>query len=142
MILTCPSCGTQYVVKDGAIPPGGRQVRCKACQHSWREMPSGEQEAADAEVPPPSAPPPVDDSANEAAEAPSQDFAEVDPTDESPVEQAVEDAPDNSVYAQDEPLPEAAEPLPIPAEQIDERRHDGTLPSATICAVPGRDDPP
>ena len=23
MILTCPTCGTQYVVKDGAIPPGG-----------------------------------------------------------------------------------------------------------------------
>ena len=39
MILTCPSCGTQYVVKDGAIPPTGRQVRCKACQHSWREFP-------------------------------------------------------------------------------------------------------
>ena len=39
MILTCPSCGTQYVVKDGAIPPSGRQVRCKACQHSWREFP-------------------------------------------------------------------------------------------------------
>ena len=40
MILTCPSCGTQYVVKDGAIPPAGRQVRCKACGHSWREFPS------------------------------------------------------------------------------------------------------
>ena len=37
MILTCPSCGTQYVVKDGAIPPGGRQVRCAACKHSWHE---------------------------------------------------------------------------------------------------------
>jgi len=37
MILTCPSCGTQYVVKDGAIPPGGRQVRCASCKHSWHE---------------------------------------------------------------------------------------------------------
>ena len=27
MILTCPSCGTQYAVKDGAIPEGGRKVR-------------------------------------------------------------------------------------------------------------------
>jgi predicted Zn finger-like uncharacterized protein len=37
MILTCPSCGTQYVVKDGVIPPGGRQVRCASCKHSWHQ---------------------------------------------------------------------------------------------------------
>jgi predicted Zn finger-like uncharacterized protein len=41
MILTCPSCGTQYVVKDGAIPPAGRQVRCASCKHSWHEDPDG-----------------------------------------------------------------------------------------------------
>ena len=39
MILTCPECGTQYVVKDGAIPPGGRQVRCASCKHSWHQDP-------------------------------------------------------------------------------------------------------
>ena len=39
MILTCPDCGTQYVVKDGAIPPEGRQVRCAACKHSWHQGP-------------------------------------------------------------------------------------------------------
>jgi predicted Zn finger-like uncharacterized protein len=39
MILTCPACGTQYVVKDGAIPPGGRQVRCASCRHSWHQNP-------------------------------------------------------------------------------------------------------
>jgi len=43
MILTCPSCGTQYVVKDGAIPPEGRQVRCAACKHSWHQEPEGEE---------------------------------------------------------------------------------------------------
>ena len=42
MILTCPSCQTKYVVKDGAIPPGGRQVRCASCKESWRQMPEGE----------------------------------------------------------------------------------------------------
>jgi len=41
MILTCPSCSTQYVVKDGAIPPEGRQVRCAACKHSWHQNPEG-----------------------------------------------------------------------------------------------------
>ncbi len=39
MILTCPNCGTQYVVKDGAIPAQGRQVRCASCKHSWHQDP-------------------------------------------------------------------------------------------------------
>lgn len=39
MILTCPACDTKYVVKDGAIPPGGRQVRCASCKHSWYQDP-------------------------------------------------------------------------------------------------------
>ena len=39
MILTCPACDTKYVVKDGAIPPGGRQVRCASCKHSWHQSP-------------------------------------------------------------------------------------------------------
>jgi len=47
MILTCPNCGTQYVVKDGAIPPQGRQVRCASCKHSWHQEP--ETETAQAE---------------------------------------------------------------------------------------------
>src|SRR5437764_5608398 len=47
MILTCPSCGTQYVVKDGAVPPEGRQVRCAACKHSWHQ----DLEQSDADAP-------------------------------------------------------------------------------------------
>jgi predicted Zn finger-like uncharacterized protein len=42
MILTCPSCGTQYVVKDGTIPPEGRQVRCASCKHSWHQNPEND----------------------------------------------------------------------------------------------------
>ena len=39
MIRTCPACSTKYVVKDGAIPQGGRQVRCASCKHSWHQDP-------------------------------------------------------------------------------------------------------
>ena len=49
MILTCPSCGTQYVVKDDAIPPEGRQVRCAACKHSWHQDPGSEMSEAEAQ---------------------------------------------------------------------------------------------
>jgi predicted Zn finger-like uncharacterized protein len=49
MILTCPSCGTQYVVKDGAIPPGGRQVRCASCKHSWHQDPDADSAAQEQE---------------------------------------------------------------------------------------------
>ena len=51
MILTCPNCGTQYVVKDGAIPPEGRQVRCAACKHSWHQDPEEPSEAGHAAGP-------------------------------------------------------------------------------------------
>lgn len=57
MILTCPACATKYVVKDGAIPPAGRQVRCAACKHSWHQDPepadepqSDEQSLAEAAI--------------------------------------------------------------------------------------------
>ena len=56
MILTCPACETKYVVKDGAIPPGGRQVRCASCKHSWHQDPEssagddGDQSIAEAAV--------------------------------------------------------------------------------------------
>jgi predicted Zn finger-like uncharacterized protein len=77
MILTCPSCGTQYVVKDGAIPPGGRQVRCASCKHSWHQDPedvvSGSAEPAPAD------------------EAPVEEAASESYMDEPPVPEADED---------------------------------------------------
>jgi predicted Zn finger-like uncharacterized protein len=51
MILTCPSCGTQYVVKDATIPPEGRQVRCASCKHSWHQNPEDDGAAAPVEEP-------------------------------------------------------------------------------------------
>ncbi len=63
MILTCPACGTQYAVKDGSIPEGGRKVRCAACGHSWHQPGSPEEQSFPGEdvVPTPEpAPPPGD----------------------------------------------------------------------------------
>jgi predicted Zn finger-like uncharacterized protein len=49
MILTCPACQTKYVVKDGAIPADGRQVRCASCKHSWHQDPELEAAAPPAQ---------------------------------------------------------------------------------------------
>lgn len=37
MRLICPRCGAQYEIDDSAIPAGGRDVECSACEHVWRE---------------------------------------------------------------------------------------------------------
>ncbi|MGH6659349.1 MAG: zinc-ribbon domain-containing protein [Sphingomicrobium sp.] len=87
MILTCPSCGTQYVVKDGAIPPQGRQVRCASCKHSWHQDPEdGEAPAAAVDKEPAAAAEPVAEAnLDEAATAPAED-AEPDEDSETLVE--------------------------------------------------------
>ena len=77
MILTCPNCGTQYVVKDGAIPPGGRHVRCAACKHSWHQDP---------EAAAPSEPEPVAEPAEEPAPVP------IDEPEAAPEEESVAEA--------------------------------------------------
>ncbi len=35
MILTCPSCETQYFADDTTIGSGGRSVKCGTCHHVW-----------------------------------------------------------------------------------------------------------
>ena len=107
MILTCPNCGTQYVVKDGAIPPQGRQVRCASCKHSWHQDPDPADEATPVDENEPEAGP-EDESIAEATlieprsgpEAEERAYEEAliegdaaSATDE-PVEEASGDAPD------------------------------------------------
>jgi predicted Zn finger-like uncharacterized protein len=71
MILTCPSCGTQYSVKEGSIPPEGRRVRCAACGESWHQ-PGSEPDLA-APVGGDTAPEPEIDPRAEQEEATTQD---------------------------------------------------------------------
>ena len=114
MILTCPSCGTQYVVKDGAIPPSGRQVRCKACQHSWREFPPAEEQvqepAAETE---PTDPVEAQPAAGTIGDLPEEFAAPDAPADEYADERPEEVEP-TSTYERDEPLDEEPSPSPIP----------------------------
>jgi predicted Zn finger-like uncharacterized protein len=79
MILTCPACDTKYVVKDDAIPPGGRQVRCASCKHSWHQDPeiSVAEPATAADIDFGGPPPPSPESFEEpAAETPQAAEAE------------------------------------------------------------------
>ncbi len=119
MILTCPACDTKYVVKDGAIPPEGRQVRCAACKHSWHQ--EGEREEAD----PPAAaagdfggppPPPVEPVEQPAAESPPEAIADDgvagEPQAHPGAEQAGGDSPWGAISA--EPAEARVEPAPAP----------------------------
>ena len=79
MILTCPACDTKSVVKDDAIPPGGRQVRCASCKHSWHQDPeiSIAEPATAEDIDFGGPPPPSTDGAEEpAAEVPQPAEAE------------------------------------------------------------------
>jgi predicted Zn finger-like uncharacterized protein len=39
MIVSCPNCSKRYMLDDALLPKEGRQVRCVACHHTWRQVP-------------------------------------------------------------------------------------------------------
>ncbi|MDW3225095.1 MAG: zinc-ribbon domain-containing protein [Paracoccaceae bacterium] len=51
MRLICPNCNAQYDVPDNAMLPGGRDVQCSNCEHTWyQDFP---EDNADSEGSPP-----------------------------------------------------------------------------------------
>jgi predicted Zn finger-like uncharacterized protein len=109
MILTCPNCGTQYAVKDGAIPHQGRQVRCAACKHSWHQDPEGgAQHQAEPEAEPEPAPP-VDSQADEEWREESGDETVAEATLIEP-----RSGPEAEQRAYEEALVEAEQGEPVP----------------------------
>ncbi|OJW54001.1 MAG: hypothetical protein BGO67_08015 [Alphaproteobacteria bacterium 41-28] len=42
MIVICPNCSKRYMLDDNLLPQEGRQVRCIACHHVWRQVPDRE----------------------------------------------------------------------------------------------------
>ena len=89
MILTCPACNTRYVVQDGAVPPGGRQVRCASCRHSWFQLPDSSAEPGVGSVDP--SPQPQATETPSTAQSPTSVEIAPEPTDENPAGE-VEDA--------------------------------------------------
>lgn len=112
MILTCPSCGTQYAVKDGAIPAGGRKVRCAACGHSWHQDP----DAAAPEPEPPPAAEPVEADKPMTAEGEATEF-ELGPAEPQQAYEEIEPIAPGAPLVE----PPAAVPVPPPDDSFFDR---------------------
>ena len=144
MILTCPSCGTQYAVKDGAIPPEGRKVRCAACGHSWHQSAEEAEDssAVDGAVPPENVSAQPEPQSDWSAE--SADYEEQEPV------QAVAEVPIDPV-APGAPLVEAPASVPVPppdaeqwgAQSVDESPEElaKEIPDQEEIAAAGAETP-
>jgi predicted Zn finger-like uncharacterized protein len=130
MILTCPSCGTQYVVKDGAIPPEGRQVRCAACKHSWHQ--DAEAEAGTLEL---------DEATAVTETSPVAETEDTRDEDENLTEATLIEprtGPEAEERAYEEAVIEGAvDPEPAPAAMDDARE-----PEQSVLAAADWDEPP
>ncbi len=95
MRLTCPNCGAQYEVPDDIIPTGGRDVQCSNCGNTWFQVHADMQ-------------------AEDPAEAPLVEDANVETDDETP----------DAEPAQEETVFEEVEPPEISIEAVSEADKD------------------
>jgi hypothetical protein len=110
------------VVKDGAIPPEGRQVRCAACKHSWHQDP--DESAAPLEL--------------------QQETTDAEESGSRPA--AVEDAPvgdhsEGTISEADESVSEATMIDPRSGPEAEERAYEGAVIEGDSEA-PAADSPP
>lgn len=131
MILTCPNCGTQYVVKDGAVPPEGRQVRCAACKHSWH------QDSEEAAVTEPGQSQPAMESAasDDAAEVEDQ-AEELEQPSAAPDYEHVGEMPDEPAL-EEESLAEATLIDPRSGPEAEQRAFEEAAVASEVAASPG-----
>ncbi|NJC04887.1 putative Zn finger-like uncharacterized protein [Sphingomonas kaistensis] len=124
MILTCPSCGTRYVVKDGAIPPAGRTVRCAQCKHSWHQEPEASEETSE----------PVQHAADEGIAHDARDHAVGDQGGDAVAAGVGDHATSDEAYAQPaEEAPPAAAPIAT-ADILAEQETAASMPEEAAVA--------
>ena len=135
MILTCPACATQYRLKDDAIPPEGRQVRCAACKHKWHEDGASAVAAEPAPAPaeegavghwPPSSEPTTTDLSDGTGIGPP-------PPDPEHVEEVIAAVPEAEASEQmfaDNPMPEVPPQGEAPTEEANSAARAGQWPAS------------
>jgi len=111
MRLVCPNCAAQYDVDDRVIPPGGRDVQCSNCGHSWFQAPAGAAEPAVTAAEPAAPAVPPEAAAEAATPAPAETGA--------PEAEAAAEIPPETGAAETGAAPET-EPGTAPPEADDD----------------------
>jgi predicted Zn finger-like uncharacterized protein len=141
MILTCPNCGTQYVVKDDAIPPEGRQVRCAACKHSWHQDPqvaaAADETSLELEPAAETVPAPESEAVGEMEKPVEESFAEATNIEPRSGPEAEERAFEESVIESGTDIP--AEAAPAEAEAAETQSVE-TVELKSATAAPAAED--
>ncbi|WP_298307687.1 zinc-ribbon domain-containing protein [uncultured Erythrobacter sp.] len=120
MIISCPACGTRYVVPETAIGPEGRTVRCAKCKHSWFQEPELLELDTEDEKP----------------------GAAATPTEEAESEEPPPPSPEPATPPPPPPVPTSTETANVPAPSVDHWRSEDRNASDEDEGAPGDDSAP